>query len=115
MATLHHVPLHKGMSALRRLVAPGGTLVVVGLWNMAPRNDFHYFPLLPVICAMNALHGMGEPHVRMRDPEEGYADIRSAAVQFLPGARIRRRLMWRYTLLWRKPERSAVPAGPATR
>ncbi|WP_083889376.1 class I SAM-dependent methyltransferase [Nocardia pneumoniae] len=104
VATLHHVPLREGMSALRRLVAPGGTLAVVGLWNMSPRKDYHYLPLLPVIWAMDVLHRVDGPAARVRDPEEDYADIRSAAAELLPGARLRRRLMWRYTLLWRKPE-----------
>ncbi|MET9284918.1 class I SAM-dependent methyltransferase [Nocardia beijingensis] len=31
VATLHHVPLRAGITALRRLVAPGGVLAVVGL------------------------------------------------------------------------------------
>lgn len=103
VATLHHVPLHEGMSALRRLVAPGGTLAVVGVWNMTPRNDFHYLPLLPAIWAMDVLYHVGDPGAHIRDPEESYAEIRSAAAELLPGARLRRRLMWRYTLLWRKP------------
>ncbi|WP_454197449.1 class I SAM-dependent methyltransferase [Nocardia sp. Marseille-Q1738] len=103
VATLHHVPLRAGMSALRRLVAPGGTLAVVGLWKMTPRNDFHYLPLLPVIRAMEVMHRMSGPGARMHDPEQSYDEIRSAAAELLPGARLRRRLMWRYTLLWRKP------------
>ncbi|WP_330230842.1 class I SAM-dependent methyltransferase [Nocardia sp. NBC_00508] len=103
VATLHHVPLREGMSALRRMVAPGGTLAVVGLWNMTPRNDFHYLPLLPAIWALDAVHRVGGPGARVRDPQEGYADIHTAAAELLPGARLRRRLMWRYTLLWRKP------------
>jgi len=103
VATLHHVPLREGITALRRLVAPGGVLAVVGLWNMTLRRDYHYLPLVPVIRMTDLLHRSGEPSVQLRDPIDGYAEIRSTVADLLPGARIRRRLMWRYTLLWRKP------------
>jgi hypothetical protein len=33
------------------------------------------------------------------------AEIRAAAAERLPGALPRRRLCWRYTLLWRRPAR----------
>ncbi|MBF6193815.1 class I SAM-dependent methyltransferase [Nocardia implantans] len=103
VATLHHVPLRAGLTALRRLVAPGGVLAVVGLWKMSPRTDFHYFPLFPLIWAIHLSHRVGGPNARTRDPIDGFAEIRSTAAELLPGARVRRRLMWRYTLLWHKP------------
>lgn len=34
-------------------------------------------------------------------PEMTFAEIRREAVRVLPGARLRRRLFWRYTLVWR--------------
>jgi hypothetical protein len=40
-------------------------------------------------------------------PQETLAAIRAAAAQELPGARIRRRLFWRYSLLYDAP-RGAV-------
>ncbi|WP_067836751.1 class I SAM-dependent methyltransferase [Nocardia lijiangensis] len=104
VATLHHVPLEEGLTALRRLVAPGGTLAVVGLWKMSARRDAAYLPLLPLIWAIDQYPPrQSEPDVPMRDPVDTLDDIRACAATILPGARIRRRLMWRYTLLWRRP------------
>ncbi|MBF6088267.1 class I SAM-dependent methyltransferase [Nocardia cyriacigeorgica] len=104
VATLHHVPLGEGLAALRDLVAPGGTLAVVGLWKMSARADAGYLPLLPAIWAIDKRHGGSRgPGFTCRDPEDTLPEIRSAAAELLPGAQIRRRLMWRYTLLWRKP------------
>ncbi|WP_336085641.1 class I SAM-dependent methyltransferase [Nocardia sp. SSK8] len=102
VATLHHVPLAEGMAALRALVAPGGVLAVVGLWKMHPLTDIGYLPLLPVIWATDRRHRAvaGGPEVAIRDPEDTLADIREAAATHLPGAQLRRRLLWRYTLLW---------------
>lgn len=105
VATLHHVPLREGVTALRELVAPGGTLAVVGLWKMRPHTDFHYLPVLPVIAGIDRWRRgqAGGPAATVRDPRETLAEIRSVSAELLPGVRIRRRLMWRYTLLWRRP------------
>ncbi|WP_051133104.1 class I SAM-dependent methyltransferase [Nocardia paucivorans] len=107
VAVLHHVPLVEGLTALRRLVAPGGLLLVIGLWKSTPRHDFGYLPLLPATSVVQALHRhrRGDPDVTLRDPVETIGQIRTAAAEILPGARIRRRLMWRYTLRWRNPAR----------
>ncbi len=105
VATMHRVPVRDGMAALRTLVAPGGTLAVVGLSKMHPIADIHYLPLLPIIWGIDRTHraAAGGPTVTLREPQETLAEIRSAAADLLPGADVRRRLMWRYTLLWRKP------------
>ncbi|MFE3442892.1 class I SAM-dependent methyltransferase [Nocardia sp. NPDC059180] len=104
VATLHHVPLAEGLTALRDLVAPGGTLAVVGMWKMSIRTDAGYLPFVPAVLAIAKRRGGSrDPGFTMRDPEETMAEIRAAATELLPGAKIRRRLMFRYTLLWRRP------------
>ncbi|WP_190824649.1 hypothetical protein [Saccharopolyspora pogona] len=48
----------------------------------------------------------GKPHDRgmpVQDPTTTPHEIHAAAAQILPGAQVRRRLFWRYALLWRKP------------
>ncbi|MFI6871323.1 class I SAM-dependent methyltransferase [Nocardia sp. NPDC050406] len=104
VASLHHVPIDDGLKALQRLVAPGGTLAVVGLWKMSVRTEYVYLPLLPIIRTMDLLHGKGGPGAPMRDPDEDLSQIRAAAAAIVPGATIRRRLLWRYTLEWKKPD-----------
>jgi hypothetical protein len=39
----------------------------------------------------------------MRDPEIGLREIRETAAARLPGARVRRLLMWRYSLVYTRP------------
>ncbi|GAA5092993.1 class I SAM-dependent methyltransferase [Nocardia iowensis] len=111
VASLHHVPLKDGLTALHRLVAPGGTLAVVGLWRFDIRTDFPYLALLPGIWAFDTLHRpkLSGPDAHLRDPEDTYPEIRAAAAEILPGARLRRRALLRYTLLWHKP--ATPPAG----
>ncbi|MGW7788796.1 hypothetical protein ACWGKX_14810, partial [Streptomyces tricolor] len=75
---------------------PGVALTPLGGW-VNPRGR----PAPPPPASMTA---------RTRDPEMTFAEISRAARRLLPGARLRRRLFWRYTLLWRVP---AGPEGPA--
>ncbi|MEU8971808.1 hypothetical protein AB0D11_21485 [Streptomyces monashensis] len=39
----------------------------------------------------------------VRDPEMTFGAIVREARRVLPGARLRRRLFWRYALVWRAP------------
>ena len=45
----------------------------------------------------------GESGAPIMDPQMTWREVRIEAARLLPGARSRRRLLWRYSLLWRKP------------
>ncbi|MCF6466853.1 class I SAM-dependent methyltransferase [Nonomuraea sp. MG754425] len=111
VAVLHHLPLVPTLRELRDCLAPGGRLVIVGCYREAGRAD-----LLVSLAALLANPIMGlvrhparadAPPAHMSAPtadaRETLAEIRAAAARELPGARIRRRLFWRYTLLWDAP------------
>ncbi|MFI7129522.1 class I SAM-dependent methyltransferase [Nonomuraea sp. NPDC050153] len=113
VAVLHHLPLVPTLRELRGCLAPSGRLVVVGCYREAGPAD-----LLTSLLAVAANPIMGvvkhpgradEPPLHMTaptaEPRETLADIRDAAAQELPGARIRRRLFWRYTLVYDAPPR----------
>jgi hypothetical protein len=38
-------------------------------------------------------------------PKRSYAELRELFAAALPAARLRRHLMWRYSLIWRRPAR----------
>ncbi|WP_330276640.1 class I SAM-dependent methyltransferase [Lentzea sp. NBC_00516] len=114
VAVLHHLPLVSSLRELRDCLAPGGRLVIVGCY----RDDRTVKLLadLPAILA-NPVMGMIKhptraeklpPHMTAPTAaaKETLDDIRAAAAQELPGARIQRRLFWRYTLVY------DVPSGP---
>lgn len=50
------------------------------------------------------LRGHWEPGAPVRDPAESLDDVAAVARAVLPGARLRRRLYWRYSLVWRRPD-----------
>ena len=111
---LHHLPLDESMKRLRGLLEPGGRLVVVGCYRSTTATD-GLLSVLATVCnpvvgvvkhrrvASESLKAMTAPTA---DPGESMADVRRAAASCLPGSRIRRRLFWRYTLIY-----DAMPAG----
>ncbi|KOV66299.1 class I SAM-dependent methyltransferase [Streptomyces sp. MMG1121] len=112
VAVLHHLPCADALTRFRRELAPGGTLVVVGCARPKGVLD-HAIGLAAV--PLNMLTGWVKNRGRAtarrpvsmtaptRDPELTLTEIGREARRILPGARLRRRLFWRYTLLWRAP------------
>jgi 2-polyprenyl-3-methyl-5-hydroxy-6-metoxy-1,4-benzoquinol methylase len=111
VSSLHHMPLEPALQRLARLTRPGGTLVIVGLYRQVTLSD-HLLQALAyaanaTVGAALALRGRaGKPHdeqMPVMVPSATLAEICSAARSALPGARLRRRLFWRYTLIWTRP------------
>jgi hypothetical protein len=92
----------------------------VGFWN----HNVHYQPVIlqavPAGCGAEADFLAAAPAVPVdviyraryrernsgapvKDPEMTWAEVRAAARRQLPGVCYRRHLLWRYSLLWRKP------------
>jgi SAM-dependent methyltransferase len=109
VAVVHHLPFTRALTVLREHLAPGGTLVVVGLYRAQTRTDHLLGALaIPLNLAVGWLKNKGRPAPRpvsmtapTRQAEMSYAEIVREARAILPGARLRRRLFWRYTLVWR--------------
>jgi len=111
-ASLHHLPLREGLSRLAALTRPGGTLIVIGLYLTATRADrameLVTLPANALVGLAKAINGTGgTPH----DPEMPVVmsaptlnEIRAAAAEIVPGARVRRHLFWRYSMVWHAPE-----------
>lgn len=111
-ASLHHLPLREGLTRLAELTKPGGLLIVIGLYMTATKSDrameLVTLPANAVVGIAKAINGTGgKPHdtempVVMTAPT--LPEIRAAAAEIVPGARIRRHVFWRYSLVWRAPE-----------
>lgn len=104
-ATLHHMDLQAGLRRLGELTAPGGTLLVVGLADPASALDWVVSAAgVPANRWARRRRGGWDPGAPIRDTTHTYGQVRRAARQVVPGARLRRRLYWRYSLVWRAPE-----------
>ncbi len=103
VAALHHLPLERALARFRDLLRPGGTLAIVGLYRSVTARDHATDALAFVARRLVRVPSTSAGTMPIRAPAETLADIRAAAATELPGATIRRRFFFRYTLVWRKP------------
>ncbi len=114
VAVVHHLPYADALALFRGQLAPGGTLVVVGLVRAESPVD-HLLGGVAVLAnlLMAWVKNRGRPAARpvamtarTRAAEMGFGEVVREARRVLPGCRVRRRLFWRYTLVWRQPKQS---------
>jgi hypothetical protein len=125
VASLHHLDLDDTLAGIPRLLAPGGRLLVVGFARPNSAGDLAFdlmsaaaTPVMGLIRHPRRARpadgpAAGEPTMPVRDPVTTLAEITAAAREHLPGAAVRRRLFFRYTLRWDKPSAAARPGDPA--
>lgn len=123
IATLHHLPMTETLARLREALAPGGVLLVLDLVRDATPLDFARSLLALPTNLLLRLAKTGAlrdpPAVRAAWLEHGrtdsylsLAEVRAACEQAgLAGARVRRHLLWRHSLVWRRPERREADAA----
>jgi SAM-dependent methyltransferase len=121
VAVLHWLDLDDTLARIPALLAPGGRLLVVGLARADSLADLGFDV---VSGAVNPVMGMikhprparpsqrgpdGQPVTPVQDPVTTFAEITTAAKAHLPGVTVRRRLFFRYTLRWDKPQEPRLP------
>jgi len=117
VASLHHMDAAAALERMRDLLRPGGVLAIVGLARgITPAEVALVVPAatgtrlhhLAAACARRRLPAARtatetyHPPV-VWPPPTTYRDVRQLARRLLPGARYRRHLYWRYSLIWTKP------------
>jgi len=104
IAVLHHLPFEQALTRASDLLRPGGVLAVIGLhrhasWAERAALGGMAFGVSVFYRTTHRTVAIGAPIV---DPVMTLGEIRQQAVTLLPGAIIRRRLLWRYSLIWIK-------------
>jgi SAM-dependent methyltransferase len=104
VAVVHHLPLVPGLQRMTELTAPGGLVGVIGLARSRSARDLGRDAIGALETRVRRLR---RPHTMVTapvcDPDESYADVRSAVREVLPGARYRRHNLFRYSITWRRP------------
>jgi SAM-dependent methyltransferase len=116
VAVLHHLDLDATLSRIPGLLAPGGRFLVVGLTRLHSPTDL----LIDGLSALaNPLVGLVKhprpvrteagpagdvPAMPVKDPTRTWDEVVGATRTHLPGGVARRRLFFRHTLRWQKPE-----------
>ena len=103
--SLHHMDLAAALTAMIRLLRPGGRLAVIGLAaDKSIADRLAGAAGVPAALFYRVIYRKGESGAPIRDPDMSWREVHAAAARLLPGVRYRRHLLWRYSLLWRKPE-----------
>lgn len=113
LTTLHHLPMEEVLKKIRKALRPGGVFVCLDLYQ---RSSFGELLLGGVAFPASLLLSLIKTG-RLRPPKavrEAYAEhgktdtyltlpqIRQISASVMPGALVRRHLLWRYSLVWRK-------------
>ena len=112
IATLHHMPMAEALARTASLVRPGGVLLVIDLYQPAglswlPDNAISW------VWARLLDRGSKQPPALERawrehgkhDRYPTMEEVRRVAHRVTPGAIVRKHLLWRWTLIWRRPAR----------
>nr|WP_205709684.1 class I SAM-dependent methyltransferase [Kineococcus siccus] len=117
VAVLHHVPLETALVRLRDLLAPGGTLVVVGLYREEVLSDrLLSLAAVPANLVVGGVttwrRGTAARPVAMTAPTSPATttlrEVREVARRVTPGAALRRHLFWRFSLVHTAPRTAAA-------
>lgn len=117
IAVLHHLDAPAALAQIADRLAPGGRLLVVGLAPPVSRVD-KAWDLLSAVT--NPIIGLAKhpradrsaprrPPFPVKDPTLSFDELSAVVGRLMPGAVMRHRLAFRFTIDWRKPDGSRVP------
>jgi SAM-dependent methyltransferase len=111
VAVLHHLDVEAALREVRRLLAPGGRYLAVGL--AMPRSfrdhlwDTASMVTNPIIGFLEhqwpSRAGVQPPPFSVQDPKVSFDELRIILNVVMPGAVIRHHLGFRHTIAWTKP------------
>jgi SAM-dependent methyltransferase len=113
IATLHHLPIEAILLKMRRALRVGGTLAILDLYESAGLHGvlagMVAVPVSFVLRLIKIGHLSESRQVREAWAEHGRNDtyptlawVRQVCGKALPGAEVRKHLLWRYSIIWRK-------------
>jgi SAM-dependent methyltransferase len=114
IATLHHLPFEEMLVKLKKALKPGGTLLVLDLYE-GEKGVANLLSELLAVALHNSLNlaKTGKlrksPEARAAWDEHGRTDkyltvsqVRRSCESLLPGAKVTKHLLWRYSIVWKK-------------
>ena len=115
IATLHHLPFPEMLLKMKTALKPGGVLLVLDLFEPAGLSDSLLNLLaVPVSMSLRLIHqGRLLPRREVRDAWAAHerhdlyptmSEVYALCASVLPGAKIKKHLLWRYSIVWKKNE-----------
>jgi ubiquinone/menaquinone biosynthesis C-methylase UbiE len=112
IATLHHMPLEEMLLKMKHALRVNGVLLILDLYQECLAGSFTNLAAIPVNLILKYLKTgrfKEPPEVRAAWAEHGKHDtyltlseLRQRCQVLLPGVKIRKHLLWRYSLVWQK-------------
>ena len=113
IATLHHLPFAEMLLKMKAALKPGGVLLILDLFEPEGAADSVLNLLaVPVSVGLRLIHhGRLLPRREERtawtaherhDSYPTLSEVRTLCERILPGAKIRKHLLWRYSIVWTK-------------
>ena len=112
IATLHHVPLEEMLLKMKHALRVNGILLVLDLYQESLAGSYKSVAAITVNLILkyfNTGRFREPPEVRAAWAEHGKHDtyltlseLRQRCRMLLPGVKIRKHLLWRYSLMWKK-------------
>jgi ubiquinone/menaquinone biosynthesis C-methylase UbiE len=115
IATLHHLPLSQMLQKMKSALRVGGTLAVLDLFQVEGLSGvFSNAVAMPLSVSLRLLKNRRlrvKPDLRkawaehdLHDTFPRLGEVRNACSPLLPGAQIKRHLLWRYSIIWTKTD-----------
>jgi SAM-dependent methyltransferase len=102
--SLHHMDFTAALTAIARVLRPGGRLAVIGLGADKSLADWLVGAgCVPAAQFYRVIYRKGGSGAPILDPDLSWREVRAEAARLLPGVRYRRLMLFRYSLLWTKP------------
>ena len=113
-AAAHHLPYEWLLNFAKDKLKKGGRLIILDLVKANSLSDhllwgFAFLPNIFMNLIKNGRLQKDDPHARevwerhgRRDRYMTIDEIRSLADKHIPGAQVKRKLFWRYMLVWQK-------------
>lgn len=113
IATFHHLPIRALLVKIKNMLKVGGSLLILDLYQgEGPRDAFASVLAIPfhAVLQLSKNGRLREPpEIRKAWAEHGKHDsyltlseVRRICDDLLPGAIVKRHLLWRYSIVWRK-------------
>ena len=116
IATLHHLPFEELLLKMKAALKPGGVLLILDLFEPHGITDsLSNLVAIPVSVGLRLIHhGRLLPKRDERDAwiahecHDSYpkmTQVYTLCERILPGAKIQKHLLWRYSIVWKSNER----------
>lgn len=114
LTTIHHLPAEPFLRRVSRCLKPGGVFVCLDLYRRSSLGrlllDGAAYPAALLLRLAKTGRARPPREVREAYAEHGMTDsyltlpqVRRLCAAAMPGARVRRHLFWRYSVVWEKP------------